>query len=115
MFWGDAIKHADIVDDFFELHLIHLVNFMTADCLLVNRVQADKLSYQAKVKKLLKHYLSGTKQVLTTFTLHKTRFLRSLPNVFGGICSEISFSNVVFWEGRREKVNNYARAKKRGN
>lgn len=41
--WRDAIEHADIIDDFLELHLVHLVDVMTADGLLVDGIEADEL------------------------------------------------------------------------
>lgn len=39
--WGHAIKYADIVDDFFQLRLVELVDVVTRYRLLVDRVQAD--------------------------------------------------------------------------
>lgn len=52
--WRHTIEDAHVVDDFLELHLIHLIDFMTADGLLVNRVQADELSCQTKVFNAIK-------------------------------------------------------------
>lgn len=50
VFWCYAIEDADIVNDFLELRLIHLINLVTADRLLVNCIQADQMSCLAKVK-----------------------------------------------------------------
>lgn len=44
MLWCHAIKHAHVVDDLLELHLIHLVDIVTTDGLLMYRVQSNKLS-----------------------------------------------------------------------
>lgn len=38
----DAIEHADVVDDFFQLHLIQLVDVMSTDGLLVDGVESDE-------------------------------------------------------------------------
>lgn len=47
--WSDAIKNAHVVDDFLKLHLVHLVDVMTADGLLVNRIKSDELSCKRKL------------------------------------------------------------------
>lgn len=45
----DSIEDADAVDDLLQLHLVHLVDFMAADGLLVDRVQADEMGCETKV------------------------------------------------------------------
>jgi len=42
VFRCDAIEHADVVDDFLQLHLIQLIDVMTTDGLLVDRVESDE-------------------------------------------------------------------------
>lgn len=54
MLWSNTIEHADIVDNFFKLRLVHLIDLMTADGLLVNCIQTNKVSCQAKVLLLRK-------------------------------------------------------------
>lgn len=46
----NAIKHANIVDYFLQLHLIELIDVVTADGLLVDGVESDESRCKAKVQ-----------------------------------------------------------------
>lgn len=41
--WRDSIEDAYAVNNLFELHIIHLINFMAANGLLMNRIKTDQL------------------------------------------------------------------------